>query len=413
MNKRIVILVIVFSLLSSFVFTQKKTLIQGSVFDLETGEPISEVHVFINGKTQGTITDVFGNYSISLDQVGDTLVYSHIRFDTVQIVYKWSDFKADVLLNPVEYMLPTATVRPVQNVSKGMLLDVTDYFFIGDSILYSGFCYRYNKKQNPWLVMIAPDGDTCFTYCVGEEGHFFKDCFDNVHYLTDDYAYQLVFYKDSVSLEYQTDIDEFMSAMKDCKFQSNGQIVFSQFSDRNQILIYYLADTTTYEIEIFRTIADEIKLNMLAFQGLFFAMGPPPNDHDLRFEEMMYEPVFAPIIKTDDTIAIINYTDSKIELYDTCFNLLGSSSIYFQNSKFCEDEIVVDDSTGKAYAVFLRNGKTSVKEIFLSSGASGQDLSIPAFHWIDNVKAHNNRLYFLYREKFSGSLRALFRMSLE
>ncbi len=411
MNK--ILAIIIFCTLSVFAFSQKQTLIKGSVFDSESGEPISEVHVFIKGKTKGSITDKTGKYKIYLDSPGDTLVYSHLQYDSIQKVYNWSDFKADVLLDPLEYMLPTATVKPVQNVSKGMLLDVTDYFFIGDSILYSGFCYRYNKKQNPWLVMIAPDGDTCFTHCVGVEGEFFRDCFDNVHYLTEDYAYQLMFHKDSVSLEYETDINEFMSVMKDCKFQSDGQVVFSQFSDRNQILIYYLADTVSYETEIFRTIADEVKLNMLAFQGLFFAMGPPPNDHDLRFEEMMYEPVFAPIIRADDTIAIINYTDSKIELYDTCFNSVGNSPIYFQNSKFCEDEIVIDELTGRVYSVFLRSGRTSVKEIFLNSGTSGQELSIPEFHWVDNMKVHNNRLYFLYREKYSGDLRALFRMSLE
>ncbi|PLX09032.1 MAG: hypothetical protein C0596_04330 [Marinilabiliales bacterium] len=411
MNKTILILLSVFYSIS--IFAQKQILIKGSVFDSETGEPVSEVHIFIKGKEKGSITDLNGKYSIYLDNVGDTLVYSHIRYDTVQIVYKYSDFKADVLLEPLEYMLPTATVKPVQNVSKGMLLDVTDYYFIGDSILYSGFCYRYNKKQNPWLVMIAPEGDTVFTYCVGEEGTFFGDCFGNVHYLTEDYAYQLVFHKDSVSLEYQTDIDEFHSVMDYCKFESDGQIVFSQYSDRNQILIYYLADTVTYETEIFRTIADEVKLNMLAFQGLFFSMGPPPNDHDLRFEEMMYEPVFAPILRTDDTIAIINYTDSKIELYDTCFNSIGSTPVYFQNSKYCEDEIIIDESTGRVYAVFLRNGKTSVKEIFINSGSAGQELSIPEFHWVDNMKVHNNQLFFLYREKYSGDLRALYRMHLE
>jgi hypothetical protein len=411
MNKLVLITFVIF--ISFGLFAQKQILIKGNVFDSETGQPVTEVHVFIKGKTKGTITNQYGKYSIYLENSGDTLVYSHLRFDTVQAVYQWSNLNADILLEPLEYMLPTATVRPVINVSKGMLLDVTDYCFIGDSILYSGFCYRYTKRQNPWLVMIAPDGDTIFTYCVGEEGHFFHDCFGNTHYLTEDYAYQLVFHKDSVSLDYKIDIDEFMSVMKDCKFQSDGQMVFSQFSDRNQILIYYLADTTTYETEIFRTIADEVKLNMLVFQGLFFSMGPPPNDHDLRFEEMMYEPVFAPIIRANDTIAIINYTDSKVELYDTCFNSLGSSKVYFQNGKYCEDEIVVDQSTGRVYAVFLKNGRTSVKEIFIATGTIGNVLSIPEFYWVDNMKVHNNRLYFLYREKYTGDLRALFKMHLD
>jgi hypothetical protein len=336
-----------------------------------------------------------------------------VQYVSLEKQYTGTNLKADVLLEPLVNMLPVATVKPVVNISKGMLLDVTDYCFIGDSILYSGFCYRYSKKQNPWLVMIAPNGDTVFSYCTGIEGEFWQDCLGNTHYLTEKTAYQIVFEKNSVSLEYPTDIDEFLSVMESCKFESNGKLLFSTFSDRNQILVYYLADTVTYETEIFRTIADEVKLNMLAFEGLFFSMGPPPNDHDMRFEEMMYEPVFAPIIKTDDTIAIINYTDSRIELYDTLFNEIGTKEIYFQNSKYCEDEIASDPDGGRVFAVFERNGKISVKEIFINIGTTGEELAIPDFTWIDNIKVHDGKLYFLYREKYSGELRALYRMFLD
>lgn len=411
MNK--IIFTILLFFISVWVFSQKPISIRGSVFDADSGEPVAETHVFIKGHLSGTITNAYGKYSIDLTKIGDTLVYSHLLYDTVHVVYNGTNLNANILFEPKEYMLPDATVRPVINVSKGMLLDVTDYIFIGDSILYSGFCYRYKRKQNPWLVMIAPNGDTVFTYCTGMEGRFFKDCFENVHYLTDDMAYQLVFNENGVSLEHPTEITEFLTVMSDCKFVSDGKIVFSQFTDRDQLLVYYLADTATYETEVFRTIADEVKLNMLAFQGLFFSMGPPPNEHDLRFEEMMYNPVFAPIIKSKDTISIFNYTDGKIEMYDTCFNSLGSSDVYFQNSRYCEDELLVDYTTNRVYAVFEKSGKKSVKEIFVNSGTTGKELAIPNFFWVDDMKVHNGQLYFLYREKYTGDLRSLYKMFLE
>lgn len=408
-------LIIFFIALTSFAITtaQKPVVIKGSIFDAETGEPVSEAHVIIKGCESGTITDKNGSYSITLRSIKDTLLYTHVQYANVEKVFNGTNLKADILFEPLVTNLPEATIKPVVNISKGMLLDVTDYCFLGDSILYSGFCYRYNKKNNPWIVLIAPDGDTVFTYCTGMEGTFYHDCFGNLHYLTEETAYQIIFENNSMRLDFPTDIDEFRSIMDDCKFVSDGKVLFSQFTDKNQILVYYHADMETYETEVFRTIADEVKLNMLAFQGLFFSMGPPPNEHDLRFEEMMYEPVFAPVIKANDTISIINYTDSKIEWYDTSFNALGSAPIHFQNSKYCEDEIVVDEATGRVYAIFIRNGKTSVKEIFIQSGTTGQEISIPEFYWIDNIKVHDNKLYFLYRTMHSGELRALYRMLLE
>jgi len=411
MNK--LICISVFIVVASLMQAQKPVVVQGSIFDAETGEPISEVHVFIKGSEHGTITDSKGVYSIILNKLNDTIIYTHVRYADYQKIYSGSDLKSDILMEPMINMLPDAVVKPVVNISKGMLLDVTDYYFLGDSILYSGFCYRYNKKKNPWIVLLTPKGDTVFSYCVGMEGKFYKDCLGNLHYLTEDTAYQIFIEGDSIRLEYPMDIKEFKSIMDDCKFESDGKVLFSQYTDRNQILVYYYTDTTTYETEVFRTIADEVKLNMLAFQGLFFSMGPPPNEHDLRFEEMMYNPVFAPVILAHDTISIINYTDSKIEWFDNKYNFLGSTPIYFQNSKYCEDEIVTDPVSGRVYAVFMRNGKTSVKEIFINSGTTGQEISIPEFFWIDNIKVHDNKLYFLYREKYSGELRALYRMFLD
>ncbi len=411
MKTHIIILSLIVASITGF--SQKPIVVKGNIYDLESGEPVSDVNVIIKGTDKGTTTDKKGSYSITLQSTKDTIIYSHIMYVVLEKTYLGTNLNADILFEPLVTTLPEATIHPVVNVSKGMLLDVTDYYFYGDSILYSGFCYRYNKKNNPWIVLLAPNGDTVFTYCVGKEGKFYHDCMGNLHYLTEETAYQIIFEKNGMRLDFPTEINEFRSIMNDCKFVSNGKVLFSQFTDRNQILVYYYADMTTYETEVFRTIADEVKLNMLAFQGLFFAMGPPPNEHDLRFEEMMYEPVFAPVIKANDTISIINYTDSEIELYDTSFNRIGSAPIYFQNSKYCENEIVIDEISGRVYAVFLKNGKTSVKEIFINSGTIGKEKSIPDFYWIDNIKVYDDKLYFLYRTMHSGELRALYRMTLE
>lgn len=411
MNKVIYILVSIF--ITSLVCAQKPILVKGSVFDSETGEPISEVHIYIKGGKTGTTSDSKGAFSITLNKLNDTLIFSHIKYNSFERIVNNTDLQARVLLDPGINILPDAIVKPIVNISKGMLLDVTDYFFMGDSILYSGYCYRYNKKNNPWIIMIGPKGDTVFTYCVGKEGHFYQDCFGNLHYLTENTAYQIFINNDSISFEYPTKIDEFLMIMESCKFTSNNKLLSSQYTNRNQILIYYHTDMNTFETEVLKIISDEIKLNMLAGQNLFFAMSCPPNEHDLRFEELMYKPVFAPIIKNNDTISIINYTDSKIEWYDTLFNYLGEENIYFQNSKFCQNEIITDEISGRTYAVYLRNGKTSVKEIFINSGTTGKELSIPEFFWIDNIKIHNNKLYFLYRKQQSGDFRALYRMNLE
>ena len=164
----LIILLIVLNV--GFALSQKPMLVKGNIYDSETGEPISGVNIQLKGDNSGTTSDKNGFYSISLMSSKDILVYSHIAYATVEKSYSNSNFKADLLLDPMINILPMATVKPVINISKGMLLDVTDYYFMGDSILYSGYCYRYNKKNNPWLVLIGPKGDTIFSECVGTSG---------------------------------------------------------------------------------------------------------------------------------------------------------------------------------------------------------------------------------------------------
>lgn len=411
MNKHLLLIsLILFSV--QLLSAQKGIVIKGRVFDSNSGTAVTEAHIAIKGKNEGAISDKNGNYVIHI-QENDILVYSHIQYKTFEKSYSTTTFDADILLEPNASILPEAIVKPVINISKGMMFDVTDYYIIGDSILYAGYCYHYKRDKNPWLVFKSPSGDTIFAEHVGEEGKFYKDCLDNLHYLTSKKAYQLLMDNGKIRFEHPTDIKEFESVMYNCEINFNGKLIFSQFHTLNQVLHYYYTDMKTYIPASFRIIIDEVKMEMLVYEKVSL-VNPDLNNPDIRFlVEMMYTPVFAPMVKVKDSLYIINYTQSQIESYNYNFDNIENIPIHFQNARFCKEEIIVDDVTGKVYAVFKNNGKTSIKEIFLNTGNLGQEISIPDFYWIDNLQVKNNKLYFLYYEKNNSKLRALYKMNLD
>src|SRR6056297_3647805 len=57
--------------------------VSGTVTD-NNGEPIPGVTIIVKGTTQGGISDVEGNYSISTE-VGDTLMFSYVGMQTQEI----------------------------------------------------------------------------------------------------------------------------------------------------------------------------------------------------------------------------------------------------------------------------------------------------------------------------------------
>jgi hypothetical protein len=81
-------------LFTSTAFSQKFTL-HGYVNDKENGEALIGANVILKGTTSGTVTNVYGFYSLSLEAGDYTIVYSYIGFDDVE---KEIDLRSDISL---------------------------------------------------------------------------------------------------------------------------------------------------------------------------------------------------------------------------------------------------------------------------------------------------------------------------
>lgn len=64
---------------STLLYAQERT-ITGKVTDLETGEDLPGVNILVKGTTQGTVTDVEGNYRLSVPSDATTLIFSSIGY---------------------------------------------------------------------------------------------------------------------------------------------------------------------------------------------------------------------------------------------------------------------------------------------------------------------------------------------
>lgn len=91
---RMATLLVLLSLLPAFGFAQG-TLAKGVVYD-ETGIPAMGVNILKKGTTEGTITDLDGNFELSAKK-GDVLVFSYIGYMTQEVVYN-GQAKLDVRL---------------------------------------------------------------------------------------------------------------------------------------------------------------------------------------------------------------------------------------------------------------------------------------------------------------------------
>ena len=81
--KKIILLTI--SLIASSVLLAQQGKLRGTVIDDENAETLIGVSVVVDGTTTGTITDLDGNYSLSLAPGTYTIVYSYISYATQKV----------------------------------------------------------------------------------------------------------------------------------------------------------------------------------------------------------------------------------------------------------------------------------------------------------------------------------------
>ena len=81
-------LLLSFMLMFAFVYSdtwaQQRT-ISGKVTSVEDGSALPGVNVVLKGSTAGTVTDIDGNYSLSVPTEGGTLVFSFIGLASEEV----------------------------------------------------------------------------------------------------------------------------------------------------------------------------------------------------------------------------------------------------------------------------------------------------------------------------------------
>jgi len=95
---RIFFSLLLFSINLGFVFSQ--TEVSGRVVDIESGQPLEYVHVFVPEQRLGTLTDSLGNFQlITKEGSNDTIVVSMIGYETRHVLLSSKSMEIALILS--------------------------------------------------------------------------------------------------------------------------------------------------------------------------------------------------------------------------------------------------------------------------------------------------------------------------
>ncbi|MBN2668967.1 MAG: carboxypeptidase-like regulatory domain-containing protein [Bacteroidales bacterium] len=379
----------------------------------EQHRAIAYVHVWIDGSSQGVISNRSGEFNLSVSAFPVKIHVSHLSFQARLIeIKKAEDWPKSIELQLAITHLPTATI------STEKLIDLTDQYWydISDFELYQDhlllLTYQWKRKVNPWLVMLNAWGDTLWSQSIPYEGRLYKDCLGNIHLITESDAYQLFIQENSVALYPPVEIEAFKTELEPCVASFGEKIYIEQYTYGRQVLNYYEADLRDTSAEQVFSIADERALRWMMDDAK--GLSPPRDVHEQRFEELFfYDPIYAPLVRWKDTVVVFDFVNDNIEIYNEQYLLLHRVNIDFHHTLKWKEILLVDQENSDVYAMFRRGGFHFLHRINLNDGALGNPIDIPHFTFVGKMRVHKGSLYFLYRDRLQDqALTKIYKMNL-
>jgi len=388
--------------------------LKGNISDSATTVFIENASIKISATGNAVTSDDKGNFSIWIQNLPSTICISHLNYQNRFIrIDSRENFSIKILLQKKITTLPQLSVttnKPV-NITEDQPLYIKDYEFCKDKIIV--LAYKDKMLSRACISLLRLNGDTICSVRFKDSRNLYKDCFGESHLLTKTTAWQIFIDSTIVDLLYPSDIDKFQEAFSPVVAELNNKFFYKQYYYNNQILQYYFYDKSAKKSEELKVIGNKSNLYMMRDKSRI-VMGSDDPAIQEQFENLaFYKPVFAPLVKLHDTICIFNYADSLIEFYSDSCKLMNEVAISFHNDPNWKSEIFVDDITGKVYALFRKNGISALKEINLKTGDLNNSIAIPDFPFVENIKVHNDNIYFLYTERTDPKeLKKLYRMKI-
>jgi len=391
--------------------------VTGRVIDNSTQQILSGVNISVAGSRMGTVTNQEGSFNIQLTNMPSVLYFSHIGY-AIQVIQIDKNSSKDIVVNlqpeTIEFNEITISSERIQKVTRGDSLYVADYEIIGDRMVLIAYPYKRPRLQRLYLANLT--GDIISIRDIKHAGkeiqypekpfpirsYFFKDCFNQVHLLTKDRVWQILVRQDEVFCLYPTRYEDFLGYLFPMKVELNGNL-FYQVSTRvdNETCVIH----SNSEKSSLKVVHDSIGASRYMFA----------------------RNVSAPIIRKDSTIAIFDFFDNHIELFDSDgvsktripirFHLRKVSP-FLQKEYYDLDylnfqqELITDEITGISYAIWRnkRTGRFSLQQIDINTGDIIRVIEIPGYPNISKIHCNDNMVYFMYVTKNSPYYQTIYRM---
>lgn len=386
-----------------------QVVISGKIIDATSKKPVEGAHISIAEKTEGTSSDKDGNFILDAKQIPVLLNISHVSYNE-KIIQVSSLNEVTIELELMTYLINPVHVsgNEIKTVLDTNRLNIIDYEFYNESILL----LTHNYTTSEYFLMLAdysgkPLGRKKLSI---KPEKLFKDCMNFFHLVGKDFSYEIVIDKNQILLSNPMNTAKFNELLPRCIEELGGKYYFNQYLTKKQSLSYYYIENEKATPVKIKEVADEFAIKMWKDEARFATLGGIKYDEfDARFAELcVYKPVYAPLVKLNDTLYIFDYVNNYIEHYSPEHKIIRKIPIEYHKNKDWEKDLFIDEKENKLYVHFIKNGISMLREINVNSGLLGNPIKVPQMPFIENIKVHGGFIFFISKSNNENAVRKIY-----
>ena len=385
--------------------------INGIITDSLTGQAVSLATVTVSAKN-GAISGPEGGFSIKIKQFPAVLTVSHLAYGAN--TFRIENHTKDTILLKIQRIvtqIPEVFVsgESLQKINEGADFSVYQFEFDKYYMWMIGMPWNNPKQSKLYLANLL--GDTLSSIPVDFPSSLEKDVFAMVHLVNIDSIYQLASLNNEIKLLYGEDRYKYYQIMRGYQATLGiGLVYYSSNPHLDVKQLFYIDSTMNRHDPIFTAQFDTINLDWLpeSLKRLGEILGPRSVQQIVMQQRSYLMEHYMPFLfKYGDSVCVIDLDNDKIHTIGPDLELKKSASINFHhqpnptytNLYINYKDIIVDELTNDVYVVYRANNKWRFVPFNPSDGTTGNDLDVPDFNAMSNVRIHGGAIYFIYPEK--------------
>lgn len=413
--------------------------IQGSLREERSGDPVQGAAVRLSGSPYITTSDKAGHFNLILPKKDVyKILISHLSYITQLKDLKRGtadSLRLDIQLqfkpNQLDTIPVIARQLPETLVGKPNY-GVYDFDFYEDKLILLTSEGSLEKAQ----LQLADYNGKIYSYyrlpkSAGEARRFFHDYQGYTELICKDSVFRIdVFISDLiVGSVPRRDFESYLKPVADTL---EGNLYYSNQWDKYPSFNYYYLKAKDTISRVLSTITNEDLMKLYNFEYYFLPSGRQlearrmadyykTDKHIIAAlmsgftQSMFYEPLYAPLFVINDTICIFNHHNDFLYHYNRQNTLIDSVKISYHHPKNWREwkrQMFVDEPENKVYAFFSKDGHHYLKQIHHQTGKELLTYKLQ-HHSAEKIKIRDGYVYYVYRPFGSTQEKFLYREKIQ